>query len=71
MTRTTKTIFCCDYCKQEQESGHGLPEGWYAVTLAMPEGKLVHLHYCCPPHLLGGETDPCSGAVEGIDYDSA
>ena len=57
MTRTTKTVFYCDHCEGAEKSDHGLPEGWYALTCAMPEGKLVHAHYCCASCLREGETD--------------
>ena len=49
MSKNTSTTYFCDnilLCSSRQDSGHGLPTGWFAVTYAVEAGRQAHRHFC-------------------------
>jgi len=49
MSISKSVVYHCDselYCSSEWSSGHGLPNGWFALTYADQGGKQTHLHFC-------------------------
>ena len=42
------TYFCdnTQFCSSEADSQHGLPDGWFAMTYALPGGPKEHQQFC-------------------------
>ena len=78
MSTVRTTTFYCDnelLCSSEQDSGHGLPLGWFAVIHQLkPDGKQAHWHFCsirCVNEAIKVSwiTEKISDALESTDID--